>query len=118
MIKFVWPLFEGDLLSDKLHWLLKADYSESLSFLVPNPSTSATWAGPGRKSHVDAYTSTQEPFLQALVDEESADNVIQIFETATELGEKHAGLNLRKQVVQVRKDYAQGIDVARRRVFP
>ena len=74
------------LVVDGKQKLLVNQYSVvTLSFLVPNPSTSATWAGPGRKSHVDAYTSTQEPFLQALVDEESADNMIQIFETATEL---------------------------------
>ena len=71
-------------------------------------SAEATWM-PTRARRSRSYT---------LVDEESADNMVQIFETATGLAEKDAGLNLRKQVVQVHKDYAKGMDPARRRVFP
>ncbi|OLQ10440.1 hypothetical protein AK812_SmicGene5828 [Symbiodinium microadriaticum] len=74
----------------------------------PGLSAEATWM-PTRARRSRSYT---------LVDEESADNMVQIFETATGLAEKDAGLNLRKQVVQVHKDYAKGMDPARRRVFP
>ena len=43
--------------------------------------------------------------------------MVQICETATELAEKDAGLNLRKQVVQIHEDDTKGIDAARRCVF-
>ncbi|CAE6960638.1 RPL15 [Symbiodinium sp. CCMP2592] len=107
------------LVVDGKQKLLANQYSVvTVSFLVPNSSMSSTWAGPGRKSHVDAYTGTQEPFLQALVNEETAENMTQVFEKAAELAESHAGLNLRRQVVQVHKDFSKGIDIARRKVFP
>ena len=68
----------------------------TLSFAchVANPSTSATWAGHGRSSaqkprgclhgHAGAVP-TIKPYI---VHEESADNMVQIFGTATELAEK------------------------------
>eukprot|EP00438_Fugacium_kawagutii_P024089 Skav218388 [mRNA] locus=scaffold3482:8652:12922:- [translate_table: standard] len=71
----------------------------------------------GRKSS-QQHTSTQEPFLQALVDSESAANMKRIFEAACSLATEHARVDLRKQVWQLHKDFALGIEKARMEAFP
>ena len=78
----------------------------TLSFLVPSSSMLKTCAGPKHIAKAEAYTGTQEPFLQALVDTESEANLTHIFTSACKVAK------------ELHKDYAKGIDAARRRVFP
>ena len=107
------------LVVDAKQKLVSNHYSVvTLSFLVPSSSMRKTWAGPKRIAKAEAYTGTQEPFLQALVDTESEANLTHIFNSACKVAKELCGLDLDKQTIQVHKDYAKGIDAARRRVFP
>ncbi len=89
----------------------------TLSFVVRKDQVSRTWAGPQRGVRVEAHTGTQQPFLQAMVDEESTPNMVDIFRTACELAKELHGIELQKQVLQVHKDWAKGILAAKREVF-
>lgn len=88
----------------------------TVGFVVSSAKVTRAKVFKRKSAHV--HTSTQEPFLQALVDSESAENMQRIFESACSLAHEHAGLELRKQVWQVHKDYAWGIEKARTAVFP
>ena len=87
----------------------------TLGFLVSSESLVKTRLGKGRQ---EAHTSTQEPFLQALMNSESAENMTFFFQEACALAEQQTGVDLRHQVWQVHKDYAAGIEKARITVFP
>ena len=89
----------------------------TLAFLVHGQTASKTWASTRRNKSVDCFTSTQLPFLQALVNSESEANLTHIFEVATQVGTQYCKLNLPLQVVQVHKDYAKGIEASRKKVF-
>ena len=99
--------------------VLSNDYTiVTLSFLVPNETVTATRDAKKRAVRIKAHTCSQEPFVQALVSTERKENVTQIFETACVLAEKHCNVDLRRQVLQVHKDYAKGIEASRKKVFP
>ena len=89
----------------------------TLSFYVTSQKLQKTWAGKLHKSSAEFWTGTQVPFVQALMNTESEANVALLFQTAVEIGSTHCGLDLEKQVRQVHKDHARGIEAARRRVF-
>ena len=78
----------------------------TVGFVVSSAKVTRAKVFKRKSAHV--HTSTQEPFLQALVDSKSAENMQRIFESACSLAHEHAGLDLRKQVWQVHKDYAWG----------
>ncbi|CAE7527740.1 unnamed protein product, partial [Symbiodinium pilosum] len=54
----------------------------------------------------------------ALVNSEAEANVTQFFSTACEIASQCCKLDLKTQVWQVHKDFAKGIEAARRKVFP
>ena len=56
----------------------------TLSFLASSDKISRAKASRSRSKTTDVYTSTREPFLQALVNTESAENVSHLFTVATE----------------------------------
>lgn len=105
------------LVVDGKQKILSNEYTVvTVGFVVSNKNVSRSkiaW----RKSS-QQHASTQEPFLQALVDSESAANMKRIFESACKLATEHAGVDLRKQVWQVHKDFALGMEKARMEVFP
>ena len=90
----------------------------TLSFLVPSQDLSKTWASAGHRGKVREYTGTSEPFVQALLDTESHENVADVFRTACSLAHRFGGVDLEKQVCQVHKDFAKGIAKAKKLVFP
>ena len=89
----------------------------TLSFLVPSETVALTRQA-RRAVRSKAHTCTQEPFVQALVSAESEDNARQTFETACTLAEQACNLDLKQQVLQLHKDYAKGLEAARKKVFP
>ena len=99
--------------------VLSNDYTiVTVSFLVPNETVAARRDAKKRAVRIKAHTCSQEPFVQALVSTEREENLTQIFETACVLAEKHCNVDLRRQVLQVHKDYAKGIEASRKKVFP
>lgn len=90
----------------------------TLSFLVPSRTVNLTRDTSQRDARVKANTCTQEPFIQALVNSESEENMTQTFETACAIGAAECGLDLRSQVLQVHKDFAKGIEASRMKAFP
>ena len=103
-----------------LAWSLVVSRAQSVAQSpVPNECLERMRLGPTRGStRVEAHTGTQEPFVQAVVDMESEENISQVFESACTLGEKCCGLDLEAQVIKVHKDYAKGIEASRRKIFP
>ncbi|CAK9086653.1 unnamed protein product, partial [Durusdinium trenchii] len=69
----------------------------TLSFLVSSDKIARTKAGRSRSKTTDVYTSTQEPFLQALVNTESAENVSKVFTVAIEIANVCCKLDLKAQ---------------------
>eukprot|EP00438_Fugacium_kawagutii_P009631 Skav214980 [mRNA] locus=scaffold508:78764:83263:- [translate_table: standard] len=105
------------LIVDGKQKILANEYTVvTVGFVVSNQKVTQTRVAKRKRAKV--HTSTQEPFLQALVDSESASNIVKVFEIACALAAEHAGLDLRKQVWQVHKDFALGIEKARLQVFP
>ena len=91
----------------------------TLSFLVSSEHVTKTRDSRARvSSRPKVHTLTQEPFMQALVNSEAEENVAQFFTAACEIGAQCCRLDLKSQVWQVHKDYAKGIEAARRKVFP
>ena len=91
----------------------------TLSFLVSSEHVTQTRDSRLRvSSRPHVHTLTQEPFLQALVNSEAEANVTQFFSTACEIASQCCKLDLKTQVWQVHKDFAKGIEAARRKVFP
>ena len=90
----------------------------TLSFLVPNKMVALTRDARRQVRTKKAHTCSQEPFVQALISTESEENVAQAFETACLLGEQLCQIDMKRQVLQVHKDYARGLEAARKRVFP
>ena len=92
----------------------------TVGFIVRRQTLSTTSShGPGgKRAQVKAHTSTMQPLLQALIDTESEDNLAAIFEDAGKVCQSIAGIDLPRWLIQVPKDYAKGIESARRRVFP
>ena len=72
----------------------------------------------GLHARARVHTATAEPFLQALMDVESKHNMLHCFNMAIQLAREHCDLDLRAQVRQVHKDFAKGINAARREAFP
>ena len=89
----------------------------TLSFMISSEKVSRPTVR-HRNLPEEAHCSTQEPFLQALMDAESTANMKAFFKLAIEIGEKECELDLREQVRQVHKDYAKGIEAARKECFP
>ena len=88
----------------------------TLSFFKANENLS--WPrGKPRNLSSEMHCSTQEPFLQALMDAAPAENMKALFELAVKTGEEEWGLNLKQQVLQLRKDYAKRIAAARKAVL-
>ena len=79
----------------------------TLSFLVSSDKISRAKASRSRSKTTDVYTSTQEPFLQALVNTESAENVSHFFTVATETAKICCKLDLKAQVTQIHKDFSK-----------
>ena len=91
----------------------------TLSFLVSSEKVSLSRpAGPRRGPCIEAHTSTQEPFVQALCDSESFRNMTAFFQAAIDLADKECGLDLRNHVIQVHKDFSKGLEAARTKAFP
>ena len=91
----------------------------TLSFLVSSEHVTQTRDSRARvSSRPKVHTLTQEPFMQALVNSEAEENVTQFFTAACEIASQQCKLDLKTQVWQVHKDYAKGIEAARRNVFP
>ena len=90
----------------------------TLSFLVSSDKIARTKAGRSRSKTTDVYTSTQEPFLQALVNTESAENVSKVFTVAIEIANVCCKLDLKAQVIQIHKDFSRGIEKSRKECFP
>ena len=67
---------------------LTNDYAiVTLSFLVPSETVSKTWVGRPHTTSAELNAATQQPFLQALVNTESEDNVLHVFNAAHDLGQ-------------------------------
>ncbi|CAE7307073.1 unnamed protein product, partial [Symbiodinium sp. CCMP2456] len=91
----------------------------TLSFLVSSEYVTQTRDSRARvSSRPKVHTLTQEPFMQALVNSETEENVAQFFTAACEIAAQCCSLDLKTQVWQVHKDYAKGIEAAWRKVFP
>eukprot|EP00973_Karenia_brevis_P016223 2220982-Karenia_brevis.AAC.2 len=58
-----------------------------------------------------------QPLFQAVIDTESAENLTAAFEDACAICQKYGAFELSKHVIQIHKDYALGIEAARRKVF-
>ena len=98
--------------------LLRNNYTiMTLSFYVTSQRLQKTWVRKQHKASAEFWTGTQVPFLQAMMSTESEANVGLLFETAVAIGNRYCGLDLEKQVRQVHKDHARGIEAARKRVF-
>lgn len=70
------------------------------------------------RTQIRAHTLRAKPILHAIMDEESTDNFVQLFEDADSLWSSIAPTpNLPAIVMQLHKDYAPGIEQARRRKF-
>ena len=89
----------------------------TLSFLVSSDQIMTTTAPVQRAKTMDVYTSTQEPFLQALVDSESAENMSHLFTTGIAIAKANCKLDLETQVIQIHKDYSKGIEKSRKECF-
>ncbi len=92
----------------------------TLAFIVCRQETSWTTLSPGqgRRQRLELTSCTAQPFLQCLMPTESEPDMIMAFEDAIEVCAAVGGLDLKKQIMQVHKDYALGIEAARARVFP
>jgi hypothetical protein len=92
----------------------------TLAFLVNKQATS--WSPVVHTSHVrrtlEVHTSTAVPFLQCLVHSEEQRNYVAAFQDAIWLCKEYGGVDLKMQLIQIHKDYAKGIEGARREVFP
>lgn len=100
------------LVVDGKQKILDNDYTVvTVGFLVSSEKIADTRIA--NRKRAELHTATHEPLLQALVDSESATNVKRIFEAACKLAMDHANVDLRKQVWQVHKDFAWGIEKAR-----
>lgn len=93
----------------------------TLAILAKRQATTATTAArPGSRQRVQirAQTSTAQPLMQALVEGESASNIANVFKLLCDLAESTYDVKLRGRVLQVHKDFALGIEAARKDVFP
>ena len=72
----------------------------------------------GKKVQMKLKTSTVQPVMQAYIDAESNENWAWVFETVCELVEAEFGIFLKDWVLQVQADFNDGIEHARRLVFP
>ena len=72
----------------------------------------------GKKMQLKLRTSTVQPILQAYMDAESNENWTWVFETGCDLVEAEFGYRLEDRVLQVQADFNDGIEHARRQVFP
>ena len=74
----------------------------------------------GKRIQGTAYTSHAEPVLQAIVNVESTDNVIQFLNTLKRLWSKYCPTKkpLDTWVEQVHKDYHKALEAARRQCMP
>ena len=74
----------------------------------------------GKRVQGTAYTSHAEPVLQAIVNVESTDNVIQFLNTLKRLWSKYCPTKkpLDTWVEQVHKDYHKALEAARRQCMP
>ena len=107
------------LVVDGKQKVLTNDYAiVTLSFLVPSETVNKTWVGRTHTASAELNAATQQPFLQALVNTESEENILHVLNTAHDLGQKYCDLDLRNQVLQVHKDFAKVIEAARRKAFP
>ena len=80
----------------------------TLSLFVCSEYVSQTRDARARESsRPKVRTLKQEPFAQAMMSTESAENVSQFFVTAADLAKQCCGLDLHKQVWQLHKDYAK-----------
>ena len=66
---------------------------------------------------VKMHTSTMIPFFQAIIDTESDVNMRTLFEDLIQLGRGHGGIEVATWLIQLHKDYAKGIESARKAVF-
>ena len=97
------------LVVDGKQKVLTNDYAiVTVSFLVPSETVSKKWVGRTHTASAELNAATQQPFLQALVNTESEENILHVFNTAHDLGQKYCDLDLRNQVLQVHKDFAKG----------
>ena len=72
----------------------------------------------GKKLQMQLKTSTVQPLMQAYIDSESNENWTWVFECLCELVQAEFGVCIREQVLQVQADFHDGIEHARRHVFP
>lgn len=72
----------------------------------------------GQQISIGMHTSTMQPALQAIINAESKPNIKNAFEDLGALCDRFGEVDLKIMLVQVHKDYAKGIEQARRDVFP
>ncbi len=106
---------------DSKESIIARDYGvTTVAFLtrsaIPRSTTIGRPCGKSVKS--EHYTGHAEPFLQAIVSSEKADNMEAVLSAACALAESHCGVDLKRRVFQVHSDFSHGIASARRRVFP
>lgn len=89
----------------------------TLSFLVSNERLGFSHAARSRTKTIEVHTCSHEPFLQALLNTEGAENVQHFFTAAVRLAQKYCDVDLQSQVWQLHKDFGGGIEKARKEVF-
>ena len=91
----------------------------TIGFIVRRQTLTKTSARyhAGKRTQLKAHTSTMQPFMQAVIDTESEENITAAFEDAITLCQANGGVDLRAWLIQIHKDYAKGIEAARKRVF-
>ena len=70
------------------------------------------------KKRMEAHTGTAQPIFQAVINTECEENMTWAFEDLVALFDKWADFVLKHQLIQIHKDYVQGIEKARVKVFP
>ena len=71
----------------------------------------------GKKVDLEMHTSTMQPFFQAIVSTEHTDNIEDALNDAKSLCSTEAGIDLSHWLIQMHKDYAKGIEAARKKVY-
>ena len=72
----------------------------------------------GERIKLMAHTSTMQPFMQAIIDQESTENIADALEDTAKLCAQIAQIDLKQWLMQMHKDYAKGIEAARKKKFP
>ena len=91
----------------------------TIGFLARDQNRKRTSArNHGQRFLVNMHTSTTVPFFQVVIDEETAQNIGDALDDVTALCQRHGDFDLKTQLIQMHKDYAKGIEKARREKFP